>query len=230
MEFYSFTKPGRWHRDSGEKNQDQLFGIHGGDRSSICLSDGCGSSPYGREAAQLVVVLLARMLFERFYELLLDEPDTVRRKVCSALQPALREFATERGIDPETLAATVMAFAADNTGRYLCVHLGDGAILMQPQGAEASEFLTISAPSRGVIPHSTYLTMNADMMRHLKVYQSLGPFKGKILLLTDGADDLLQKEGQKSCLPCPLYGPMIEAYLDGLNPQDDYSAAVVIIR
>lgn len=229
MECYSFSKAGRFHLKNGEKNQDQVFGIRGSDRIAICLSDGCSTSPQGLAAAQQVVTLTAKMFFNNFYDLLLDDADTVRRKVSAALQPALRAFAAQQGIQPETLAATLIVFAADCSGRYLCAHLGDGCVLMQPPDAEASAFSTISSPSRGIVPHSTYLTMNADLMQHLKVYQSLRPSHGKFLLMTDGADDLLRSEPQESHLPCPFSGPELEHYLDSQQPLDDCSAAVITI-
>ena len=145
------------------------------------------------------------------------------------LQPALRTIASQLGAPPEALATTILAFAADNSGRYLCAHLGDGCILMQPPGAEAAAFSTISAPSCGIAPHSTYLTMNTNMMQHLKVYRSLRPVRGKFLLLTDGADDLLRSKLPKDRLLCPFSGPELECYLDEQHPLDDYSAAIVTI-
>lgn len=105
MECYSFTKPGRLHLKNGEKNQDQLFGIRSRDRIAICLSDGCSTASHGLAAAQQIVTLTARMFYDQFYELLLDDPDTVRRKICAVLQPALRAFAKQQGVEPEALAA-----------------------------------------------------------------------------------------------------------------------------
>lgn len=229
MECYSFSKAGRFHLKNGEKNQDQIFGIRSSDRIAVCLSDGCSTSPRGLAAAQKVVTLTAKMFFNDFYDLLLDDSDTVRRKVSAVLQPTLRAFAAQQGVRPETLAATLLVFAADRSGRYLCAHLGDGCVLMQPPDAEASAFSIISSPSHGIVPHSTYLTMNADMMRHLKVYRSLRPSHGKFLLLTDGADNLLRNSSQESHLPCPFSGPALERYLDSQHPLDDYSAAVIMI-
>ena len=229
MECYSFTKPGQYHLKKGQKNQDQLFGIRSSDRIAVCLSDGCSTASHGLAAAQQIVTLTARMFYDQFYDLLLDDPDTVRRKVCAVLQPALRTFAKQQGIEPEALAATLIVFAADDTGRYLCAHLGDGCILMQPPGADASACSTISAPSCGIVPHSTYLTMNTNMMQHLKVYQSLRPTHGKFLLLTDGADALLRGNLPKDQLLCPFSGPELERYLDEQHPLDDYSAAIVTI-
>ena len=99
MECYSFTKPGRLHLKNGEKNQDQLFGIRSRDRIAVCLSDGCSTASHGLAAAQQIVTLTARMFYEQFYDLLLDDPDTVRRKICAVLQPALRAFAEQQGVE-----------------------------------------------------------------------------------------------------------------------------------
>lgn len=146
MECYSFTKPGRLHLKNGEKNQDQLFGIRSRDRIAVCLSDGCSTASHGLAAAQQIVTLTARMFYEQFYDLLLDDPDTVRRKICAVLQPALRAFAEQQGVEPEALAATLIVFAADDTGRYLCAHLGDGCILMQPRRARRPPHFQRSLP------------------------------------------------------------------------------------
>ena len=75
MECYSFTKPGRLHLKNGEKNQDQLFGIRSRDRIAVCLSDGCSTASHGLAAAQQIVTLTARMFYEQFYDLLLDDPE-----------------------------------------------------------------------------------------------------------------------------------------------------------
>lgn len=96
-----------------------------------------------------------RMFYEQFYDLLLDDPDTVRRKICAVLQPALRAFAEQQGVEPEALAATLIVFAADDTGRYLCAHLGDGCILMQPSARRQPHFqrsLPLPAGSRRIPP------------------------------------------------------------------------------
>lgn len=133
-------------------------------------------------------MMTARLFYYEFYDLLLARPDAVRRRLSAVLQPALRTIASQLGAPPEALATTILAFAADNSGRYLCAHLGDGCILLQPKGAPADSVSVISSPSCVAGTHATDLTMNADMMRHLKVYQSLLPTSGKFLLLTDGAD------------------------------------------
>lgn len=156
MECYSFTKPGRLHLKNGEKNQDQLFGIRSRDRIAVCLSDGCSTASHGLAAAQQIVTLTARMFYEQFYDLLLDDPDTVRRKICAVLQPALRAFAEQQGVEPGALAATLIVFAADDTGRYLCAHLGDGCILMRSRVLlPQPERPTIAINSPGATVRST---------------------------------------------------------------------------
>ena len=71
--------------------------------------------------------------------------------------------------------------------------------------------------------------MNTNMMQHLKVYRSLWPVRGKFLLLTDGAEDLLRSKLPQDQLLCPFSGPELEHYLDEQHPLDDYSAAIVTI-
>lgn len=193
MECYSFSKPGADHLEAGQKGQDQMFGIHGADHLALCLCDGCGSSPLGGEAAQYTAMMTARLFYYEFYDLLLARPDAVRRRLSAVLQPALRTIASQLGAPPEALATTILAFAADNSGRYLCAHLGDGCILLQPKGAPADSVSVISSPSCVAGTHATDLTMNADMMRHLKVYQSLLPTSGKFLLLTMEQTGLLRR-------------------------------------
>ena len=124
MECYSFSKPGADHLEAGQKGQDQMFGIHGADHLALCLCDGCGSSPLGGEAAQYTAMMTARLFYYEFYDLLLARPDAVRRRLSAVLQPALRTIASQLGAPPEALATTILAFAADNSGRYLCAHLG----------------------------------------------------------------------------------------------------------
>ena len=226
MNFYSFSKPGQRHRDQNQESQDQIFGIRGSDRISVCVSDGASFTPYGREAAQKVATLAARLFYDRFWPLMLAKPDAVRRELCAAILPELQRYAKEKNIPPEWMAATLLVLAMDEQGRYLCVHLGDGAILEQPRDTP-DRFRMLSAPSNGVLPHSTYLTMNADLMAHLKFSRSLEAMPQKLLILTDGADELLRTDSCQRTLPCRFSGPAIEQYLDALHPQDDYSAVEI---
>ena len=66
-------------------------------------------------------------------------------------------------------------------------------------------------------------------MQHLKVYRSLRPVRGKFLLLTDGAENLLRSKLPKDQLLCPFSGPELECDLDEQHPLDDYRAAIVTI-
>lgn len=228
MECYSFSNAGSLHREAGEKNQNQMFGIQGGNRLALCLSDGCDSSPYGGAAAQYVCTLTARLFFFEFYKLLAASQDAVRHRVAAVLQPALRVLAAQEGIDPEELAATILVLAVDQMGRYLCAHLGDGCILTQSQGEATEEYQVISDASRSVGSDSTGLTMDADGMQHLKVYRSFRAQERKFLLLTDGAADLVRVPGSRT-LPCAFSGPELEAYLDSQCPSDDYSGSLITV-
>jgi len=224
MNCYTFTKMGQRHLSLSQPGQDQLFGIRGSDHIAVCLSDGGSFTPHGREAAQQTATTTARLFYDHFRELLLADSAAVRREICTALLPALQKYAVQQNIPPESLAATLMVLAADDQGRFVSAHLGDGRILMQEPELAPEKFSIISSPSNGVTPHSTYLTMNSNLMRHLKVARTLRPMPRKFLLLTDGADGLLRRSPSPRMLPCRFSGQEIERYLDALHPEDDYSA------
>lgn len=224
MHCYTFSKTGQRHLTLGQPGQDQLFGILGSRHSAVCLSDGGSFTAYGCEAAQQTAAITARLFYDHFWELLLADSATVRRTVCATLLPALQEYATQKNIPPESLAATMLVLAADDQGRFISAHLGDGRILMQEPDLAPKQFSVISSPSCGVVPHSTYLTMNASLMRHLKVARVLRPAPRKFLLLTDGADEFLRSTQEPKTLPCRFSGQEIEHCLDALRPEDDYSA------
>lgn len=224
MNFYSFTKAGQHHSSQNQPNQDQMFGIRGSEHLAVCLSDGASFTPFGREAAQKVATITARLFYDRFWPLMLAKPDAVRREICAAILPELQRYAEQQNVPAEWMAATLLVLAMDNQGRYLCVHLGDGAILEQQQNDAPNHFRLLSAPSNGLLQHSTYLTMNANLMQHLKFSRSLEPAARKLLVMTDGADQLLRTDSHQRTLPCPFSGPAVEHYLDALHPQDDYSA------
>lgn len=228
MDFYSFTKTGRRHQVSAQENQDQLFGIRGRDRIAVCVSDGAGFSPYGREAAHLVATITARFLFDGFWQILLKKPDAVRKELCAALLPVLQEHAMQEHIPPEWMAATLVALATDEQGHYICLHLGDGAILEQRQKNDANSFQLVSAPSNGLRPNTTFLTMNSNLMYHLKISRSTTPAPKKLLLMTDGADRLLRPDQDLRKLPCAFSVSEAERYLDQLHPQDDYTVAEIL--
>ena len=202
-------------------NQDALFGIQGSSRMALGLCDGAGFTPYGKEAAQQAAPAVAELFYRRFWELMLADLDTVRGEVCSTVLPRLRSYAEQKQIPPGWMASTLLVAAMDKEGRYICAHLGDGAILEQ---AGEERFRMVSNPSNGMLPNSTYLTMNVDMMQHLKITRSADPGRKKLLLVTDGADRLLRPDSRSRQLPCPFSGAAIEAYLDAQRPSDDYSA------
>lgn len=229
MDFYSFTKAGRQHQRSAQANQDQLFGIRGHDRIAVCLSDGAGFSPYGREAARRVATITARLFYDRFWQLMVEKPDAVRSELCAALLPALQDYAAQANIPPEWMAATLVALAMDDQGRYICAHLGDGSILEQGPEQSSRQFQVVSAPSNGLFLNSTFLTMNSNLMFHLKICRSTVSSQRKLLLMTDGADQLLRPKPDLRTLPCAFSGQEVEHFLDLLHPQDDYSAVELFV-
>lgn len=220
-----FTHPGRYHTDTQSANEDHCAAYSGDALAVSVLCDGAGGAGAGGEAAKVVSELLAGILRARFSELYYCEGSQARAVIVRLVTDALREYSLETGTGEQELACTILASAMDREGRCICFHLGDGIILQREQG----EMRVVSPPMNGLVPGSTYLTMNCDMWRHLRYYRWQSPDTAQLLMLSDGAaEHLVRREpgtGWKFLPESSGNLGFLEAWLLGRDPWDDYSVA-----
>lgn len=222
-----FTCTGSRHRAEGRPCEDHGAAAVRGDVTAAVLCDGAGTKSGGAEAARVTAGLLAEVLCGRFEELYHSDSGTARLTVARLVTDALLAESRSAGIRKEELGCTILAAAMDSRGRAVCFHLGDGIILQRDRGA----YSVVTGPSRGKVPGSTYLTMNCDLWQHLRYCRWQSGSLERLLLMTDGAADHAAEHrpgGWGFALPAELDLEALGRHLDRLEPEDDYSAAMLM--
>jgi len=160
----SVTMQGRWkvagasvigkqHEQAGGQCEDAWScarrAIEGGHEVvAVCLSDGAGSAANGRAGAQIVSRALAYWLVENTDKLIAAVANDRKRMIVSSLKRVLRRAALRRGATLKSYACTVVATLTTTDGRWLTVHIGDGAIV----GSFGGALRIVSAPQKASSP------------------------------------------------------------------------------
>lgn len=225
----SYTNIGRFHSSCSGENEDRMVILTGGGVTAAVVCDGAGSFRGGAAAAQITAQTLAGALAARFDGLYGSVGQNARIQIADLVHGALTRYAAQKGISPGELACTIVAAAVDEDGRCICFHLGDGFILQKNRDDE--EISVVSPPMNGLVPNSTYLTMNCDLWQHLRFYRWKCPALERLLLLTDGAAEHLvrleQGVGWVYTAECGMDTASIRDCLERHGPWDDHSAVLL---
>lgn len=225
-----FSCAGQRHIHARRPNEDRGAIINENGLCVAVICDGAGSSSAGSDAAELVSRFLAAALSRRFDELYFCDGITARMTVSRLVTQCLKDHSLATGTPEQALACTILAAAMDAEGRCICFHLGDGIILQQD--VDDPSLTVVSPPMNGLVPGSTYLTMNCDMVQFLRYYRWQSPRSRQLLLLSDGAAEHLvsRRSGAGWCfIPrIPARLDTLRAWLDSRRPEDDYTAAQLI--
>jgi hypothetical protein len=170
-----------------------------------------------------VCEILSLYLLNNFQKLLYQRADIIKQEVTKIIEQGLCEAAAEKEISSHLLSTTICAAVVDSRGRFVCLHLGDGSVLWERNEMNGMEY--ISSPENGILNSRTYLTMNCDMMKHLRVYKWERGDVNKIILMTDGISrdvyDKMKDSGQ--------FMKAIYTQLNTKNIQDDGSCVVITL-
>lgn len=228
--FYSFSKPGAYHLRRGGENQDHVACLTYGGIQGLALADGAGSARYGRLGAKetcRAALEYALPRFERLYAR--AGPDTIRYEIVAAVQAELDRLVRDLELKGrEELGSTLLLLCADrHSGRYLCLHMGDGLVGCVHQG----RLFPISSPSNGITRLFTTLTSSPDCLARARVYR--GQRAGaSFFLLSDGCTRVIW-DGEDFRFPADdmLRGKQwtrLEEEMDRQMPEDDYSFVALI--
>lgn len=225
IECSAFSEVGFCHTINGKPCEDACCVVSAENVSAAVLCDGAGNSTAGGIAAKIISELLAESLCREFDDWYFSDSSTAKRKLAHAVDNCLCDYSKESGIPAKELACTIVAAAMDRDKRCICFHLGDGMVLQKEEGMV---FGIVSTPSNGLVPNSTYLTMNCDIARWIQFCRWQEPELSWLFLMTDGAANTIFagtavtghyfKHMQLSKIKC---------YLDRQNPRDDYSCALI---
>lgn len=95
----------------------------------VSLSDGAGSYKYASTGSDIVTKVSASFMadkFERLYEL---DNDTIAEYVLHEVLIPIKEVASSKNEEILQFSATLLCVAVHPDGRYIIMHVGDGAIV-----------------------------------------------------------------------------------------------------
>ena len=225
-DYLSFT--GTDHLGLSRANEDRIRILTRNGLTAAAVCDGAGSFGAGAVAAELVSDALTALLHARFDALFAAPTDELRSILAETVEQTLLSHAVRTGTPARELACTILAAAVHEDGRCLCAHLGDGIILQKNK--EDDRPSVVSCPMTGLAPHSTYLTMNCDLNRYLRLYRWETRSLERLLLFSDGAaEHLVRLQGGDGWV-YTAGEPDIQAIrsrLHAAKPRDDHSVLLI---
>ena len=164
---------GKQHEDAGGQCEDAWSSVRralpcGHEVLAVCVSDGAGSVANGRVGAQMTSRVLANWLAENVEKVFSSVEDDKKWSIASTLKRGLRRAAERNGCEIKSYACTVVAILTVTDGRWLTVHLGDGAIV----GRFGDNLKAVSVPRKGEFANETFFITDNDAAESLDIQES----------------------------------------------------------
>ncbi len=125
-----YKEAGTRHLDHNKNCEDNVFrytsesGI-----TSVAVSDGAGSYKYAEKGSEITSHVAATFMADKFERLYRLDKETVADYVIHEVLIPITEEAEELGEDIIEFSATLLCTAFHPDGRYLILHVGDGAVV-----------------------------------------------------------------------------------------------------
>ena len=132
---------------------------------AICVSDGAGSAVKGWVGAKAASKLVCRWLISAFDALHGSDDPGWRKSLWRDVRKPLERMSMISRSDLRDYACTVVSCAVHSDGRWVVVHIGDGAVV----GRLESGFSILSAPVKGEHANETYFLTDKHFQRNMKV-------------------------------------------------------------
>jgi Protein phosphatase 2C len=187
---------GKQHEDAGGRCEDAWSSARralptGHEVLAVCVSDGAGSAENGGAGAQITSRVLANWLVENAEKLFDSVTDDSRSSIVSTLKRVLRRAAWKSSAVIKSYACTVVAVLTVDDGRWLTVHLGDGAIV----GRFGGILKAVSIPRKGEFANETFFVTDNDASESLDIQMSSSYEDGNsataFAMFTDGVESSL---------------------------------------
>lgn len=118
--------------------------------------------------------------------------DEIQFGLIKVIRSELESLTCEYKTDIFEFGSTLMAFAVDpGDGKYVLIHLGDGRVVGI---RNTGELKNISPPENGLCLNQTWLTTSPHAASHTRVYVGNINNYQRIILMSDGADGIFQRE------------------------------------
>ena len=185
----SIVRAGQRHRQENAACEAVSLCI---ETQSICfyaLADGQSGKRHCREGAQAVLRALAEYLERRTVPALLRSyDDEVQYALTRVIRRTIKRLSKEYREDEAEFSSTVVALVIDpQTGAYLSIHLGDGAMLGIRRNMKP---VLLSPPENALTGRCTWLTASPDLLRHVRLRKGTTDAVDRMVLATDGASML----------------------------------------
>jgi len=218
---------GKQHEDAGGRCEDAWSSsrraLPSGDYAlAVCVSDGAGSAANGWVGAQMTSKVLSNWLTENADRMFECDQDDRKWSITSILKRILRRAAERSGAEIKSYACTVVAVLVVSDGRWLTVHLGDGAVVGKLNG----ELKALSVPRKGEFANETFFVTDKDAVESLDIQISSEHESGNSVtafaLFTDGVESSLvnRRTGEVSRVLNDMFGWLSD------NPEQDVSVAL----
>ncbi|WP_296133980.1 protein phosphatase 2C domain-containing protein [uncultured Eubacterium sp.] len=173
-----YSEAGTYHKQHGIENQDAIKVGMKDDYFFCAISDGCGSSKYAKQAAEVVVEVSTDFCYDL---VLKNNKIESLKELPYVLQLELQNKSQILNLDFNELKSTLVLFVLNlKTKRYYIAHIGDGIVICGDQ--------VLSYPENGMTSQFTYFANQEDVLKHFRI--NTGILKNQsVLISTDGLFD-----------------------------------------
>jgi len=179
LTFEDFRIVGAQQMCRGKDECQDAFGSHKGEGWFVaCVADGAGSSPCGRQGAQLAVASVLESIAA-------TDGDDPKERITQAFQhahEALLALAESEGRETKDFRTT-LAVAIGDASKVVAGHVGDSLVVV----ADTLGIRPILRPKNGEFGNTTFFVTAVDYATHLQFAETEGAWTG-LSLQTDGLE------------------------------------------
>ncbi len=195
---------------------------NGHEALAVCVSDGAGSAAKGWAGAQMASRVLAIWLVDNLDKIFGGVADDQKRLIVTILKRLLRRAADSCGVTLKSYACTIIAVVTTTDGRWLTVHLGDGAVV----GSFGGALRAISLPRKGEFANETFFLTDNDAIKCIDIQSGMAgdstPPPEAFALFTDGVEGSLvnRRTSEVSQVLANMFGWLLN------NPEEEVALAL----
>lgn len=164
------TQPGSHHEKEGKENEDSAIILStGNNRVFSVLSDGCGSSMYGKKTSECTVETVMRFFLNNKTDVFDQDNQIELRRLIFDIQENLSKEADKYKTNLSEMMGTLIVLGIDlKARRFFIIHVGDGLVARKNRN---EEWKIASLPENGVTDQYTYFCNSPDIFRrrHFRV-------------------------------------------------------------
>ena len=188
----SYCEKGILHEKENKNCEDHAYSEYRNKIALAAVSDGAGSYKYSKEGAEITTAAVSEVIFSGFDDLYdLDDNEAAKYILC-IVYDKLSAYSCENNIDILELSATLMCMAFHDDGRYMYIHVGDGAIAAMDN---YGDMFVLSAYRHTVSANITSFVTETDP--EFDFGKGCDDLRA-CMLMTDGAEHFLVAEEELS--------------------------------